>query len=105
MRQCASGKSLTLSKDFAVSDLNRTETWNAALHVDYDLGGADLVSVTNYMRFKKNFAMDVDASPTNLVNYGTVGDTDSFSQELRLSGSSGDLTWTAGAYLLIVAEI
>jgi iron complex outermembrane receptor protein len=97
-----SGKSLTLSKDFAVSDLNRTETWNAALHVDYDLGGADLVSVTNYMRFKKNFAMDVDASPTNLVNYGTVGDTDSFSQELRLSGSSGDLTWTAGAYYLNV---
>lgn len=74
-----SGKSLTLSKDFAVSNLNRTETWNAALHVDYDLGGADFVSVTNYMRFKKNFAMDVDASPTNLVNYGTVGDTDSFS--------------------------
>lgn len=94
------GKSLTLSKDFAVSDLNRTETWNGGLHVDYDLGGVDLVSVTNYMRFKKNFAMDVDASPTNLVNYGTVGDTDSISQELRLSGSAGELTWTAGVYYL-----
>lgn len=91
---------LTLSKDFAVNDLNRTEAYNAGLHVDYDLGGVDLVSVTNYMKFKKNFAMDVDASPTNLVNYGTVGDTDSFSQELRLSGSSGDLTWTAGAFYL-----
>ncbi|MFM7027157.1 MAG: TonB-dependent receptor [Chakrabartia sp.] len=97
-----SGKSLTLSKDFAVSDLNRTETWNGALHVDYDLGGADLVSVTNYMRFKKNFAMDVDASPTNLVNYGTVGDTDVVSQELRLSGTSGSLIWTTGAYYLNV---
>lgn len=95
-----SGKSLTLSKDFAVSDLNRTEAYNAGLHVDYDLGGVDLVSVSNYMRFKKNFAMDVDASPTNLVNYGTIGDTDSISQELRLSGSSDNLTWTAGVYYL-----
>lgn len=95
-----SGESLTLSKDFAVADLNRTEAWNAGLHVDYDLGGVDLVSVTNYMRFKKNFAMDVDASPTNLVNYGTIGDTDSVSQELRLSGSSGNLTWTTGLYYL-----
>jgi len=97
-----SGKSLTLSKDFAVGDLNRTETWNAGLHIDYELGDVDLVSVTNYMRFKKNFAMDVDASPTNLVNYGTIGDTDSVSQELRLSGSAGDLTWTTGAFYLNV---
>ena len=95
-------ESLTLSKDFGVNDLNRTETWNAGLHIDADLGGVDLVSVTNYMKFKKNFAMDVDASPTNLVNYGTIGDTDSFSQELRLSGASGNLTWTAGAYYLNV---
>lgn len=97
-----SGESLTLSKDFAVSDLNRTETWNGALHVDYDLGGVDLVSVTNYMRFKKNFAMDVDVSPTNLVNYGTIGDTDVVSQELRLSGDSGNLNWTTGVYYLDV---
>lgn len=93
-------KSLQLSKDFAVSDLNRTETWNGALHIDYDFGGVSLVSVTNYMKFKKNFAMDVDASPTNLVNYGTLGDTDSFSQELRLSGSGEGLEWTTGLYYL-----
>jgi iron complex outermembrane receptor protein len=95
-----SGKSLNLSKDFAVSDLNRTETWNSGLHVDYKLGEIDLVSVTNYMRFKKNFSMDVDASPTSLVNYGTIGDTDSFSQEVRLSGSSEKFTWTAGVFYL-----
>ena len=95
-------ENLELSKDFAVSDLNRTETYNAGLHVEYDLGWADLVSVTNYMKFKKNFAMDVDASTTNLVNYGTIGDTDSFSQELRLSGSGAGLDWTAGLYYLNV---
>ncbi len=95
-------ESLQLSKDFAVSDLNRTETWNAGLHLDYDFGGVQLVSVSNYMKFKKNFAMDVDASPTNLVNYGTFGDTDSFSQELRLTGSGEGLEWTTGLYYLNV---
>ncbi len=95
-------KKLELSKDFGVSDLNRTETWNAALHIDYDMGGVSLVSVSNYMKFKKNFAMDVDASPTNLVNYGTLGDTDVFSQELRLSGSGNGLEWTTGLYYLNV---
>ena len=97
-----SAESLQLSKDFGVSDLNRTETWNAGLHVDYDFGGVQLVSVTNYMKFKKNFAMDVDASPTNMVNYGTLGDTDSVSQELRLTGSGEGLEWTTGLYYLNV---
>ena len=89
-----------ISKDFAVSDLNRTESWNASLHIDYDLDWAQLVSVSDYKKFTKNFAMDVDASPTSLVEYGTKANTESFSQELRLAGSGGGLDWTIGAYYL-----
>ena len=89
-----------ISKDFGISDLNRTESWNASLHIDYDFDWAALVSVSDYKKFTKNFAMDVDASPTSLVGYGTQGDTESFSQELRLAGSGGGLDWTLGAYYL-----
>lgn len=70
-----------ISKDYAFGDLNRTKSWNGSLHVDYDLDWADLVLLTDYKKFTKNFAMDVDASPTSLVEYGTKANTESFSQD------------------------
>lgn len=91
-----------ISKDFAVGDLNRTESWNAALHIDYDMDWAQLISVSDYKKFTKNFSMDVDASPTSLVGYGTKADTESFSQELRLAGSGDGLDWTVGGYFLSI---
>lgn len=89
-----------VSKDFAVADLNRTESWNGSLHVDYDFDWGALVSVSDYKKFTKNFSMDVEASPTSLVEYGTKADTRSFTQELRLSGNNDTLNWTVGAYYL-----
>jgi iron complex outermembrane receptor protein len=89
-----------ISKDFARSDLNRTESWNGALHLDYEFDNATLVSVTDYKKFTKNFAMDVDASSTSLVEYGTKADTQSITQELRLTGNTDKLNWTVGAYYL-----
>ncbi|MBL8646144.1 MAG: TonB-dependent receptor [Sphingosinicella sp.] len=89
-----------VSKDFAQSDLNRTESWNGALHLDYEFDGATLVSISDYKKFTKNFSMDVEASPLSLVEYGTKADTRSFTQEIRLTGSSDTLDWTVGAYYL-----
>jgi iron complex outermembrane receptor protein len=89
-----------ISKDFARSDLNRTKSYNGAMHIDYDFDGATLVSVTDFKKFTKNFAMDVDASSTSLVEYGTKANTKSFTQELRLTGDGDKLNWTVGAYYL-----
>nr|ART36125.1 B133 [uncultured bacterium] len=89
-----------VSKDFAQADLNRTESWNGALHLDYEFDGATLVSISDYKKFTKNFSMDVEASPLSLVEYGTKADTRSFTQEIRLTGSNDTLDWTVGAYYL-----
>lgn len=93
-------ENLELSKDFALSDLNRFRAYNTALHVDADLGGVDLVSVTSYSKYKKHFLLDADGSPVNGFAFGTLSDTDTFSQELRLSGGSDTIDWVAGAYYL-----
>lgn len=90
----------TLSKDFALSSLNRFRAYNTALHIDADLGGAQLASVTAWSQYKKVFMLDADGSPVNGFAFGTKSNIKTFSQELRLSGDTGNLSWTTGAYFL-----
>ncbi|MEM7571081.1 MAG: TonB-dependent receptor, partial [Pseudomonadota bacterium] len=43
---------------------------------------------------------DVEASPINFVNFRSLGETKMFTQELRASGQTDRLSWTAGLYFL-----
>lgn len=92
----------TISVGYANKDANRTESYNGALHVDYDFSNVHFVSISDFKSFDKSFSMDVAASPTNFVAYGTSAKTKSFSQEFRFSGESDQLNWTAGAYYLYI---
>jgi iron complex outermembrane receptor protein len=60
-----------------------------------------LTSVTGYRAMEGTYARDADGSP---LAYGSVVNRDEqsqFSEELRLTGSSGEsLTWTLGAFYL-----
>lgn len=60
-----------------------------------------LTSVSGYRTMEGTYSRDADGSP---LNYGSVVNRDEqtqFSEELRLTGSSGDnLTWTLGAFYL-----
>jgi iron complex outermembrane receptor protein len=89
-----------VSKDFALSDLNRFRAYNTALHIDATLGDVSLAAVTSYSRYEKHFLTDADDSPANVFAYGTRSHADSFSQEVRFSGGGEDLTWVGGAYYL-----
>ena len=55
----------TLSKDFALSSLNRFRAYNVGLHLDADLGWAKLASVTAWSQYRKVFMLDADGSPVN----------------------------------------
>lgn len=95
------GADFRTSSDFAFKDQGHVDTWGANLRAKFELtDGITLSSVSDYKNFKKLVFIDVDAGPTNqLANYGTV-DAETVSQELRLNGSSADLTWAAGLYYL-----
>ena len=95
-----SPNSLSLSSDYARSQLNLARGVVGAIHIDYDLGGAQLTSITGYQHFKKQFLMDADGSPANLFLFGTKADTRAISEEVRLSGKTKDLRWTTGLYYL-----
>lgn len=95
-----SAKSLKVSKDWALSKLNHLTSYDTAMHIDYDFGGAQLVAITNYRRFDKFNGTDVDAGAANLINFISDSLQKSFSQEVRLSGGDKGFRWVTGAYYL-----
>ncbi|RJG55890.1 TonB-dependent receptor [Sphingobium terrigena] len=95
-----SARSLNISKDWALDDLNHMTSYDSALHIAYDFGGAELVAISNYRRFDKFNGTDVDAGAENLINFISDSLQKSFSQEVRLSGGREGLRWVTGAYYL-----
>lgn len=93
-------KDLELSSDYARSRLNTASAASGSFYLDYTFGDVTLSSITGYQHYKKQFLMDADGSPSNLFLFGTKAKTDAWSQELRLSGSTGALRWTVGGYFL-----
>lgn len=63
-----------------------------------DMGWATLTTVTGYIDFERQWGADVDISPAKIADYVEYDEISQFSQELRLSGETGNLVWLAGAF-------
>jgi iron complex outermembrane recepter protein len=96
-------KDLNVANDFALRHGNTVKAGDASLHIDYDLGFAQLTAITDYTSLDKDFGLDLDQSPVNFAAIPDVGKTHSISQEIRLSGNAEQLTWTAGLYYLQIS--
>jgi outer membrane receptor protein involved in Fe transport len=80
-----------------------TEDWGVSLEANWDLGGAALTSITAYRDYKSGQPGDIDYSAVDILFRsapGVVRQFQTFSQELRLHGSTlnGHLDWLVGAY-------
>ncbi|WP_174274619.1 TonB-dependent receptor [Sphingomonas bacterium] len=95
-----SARTLQFGSDYSQRNAERVRSYDVALHIDYDLGGATLTSITNWKKLTKHFGLDGDSSPLNFVDVWSDADTRDVSQEVRVTGVSGPLTWTTGAYFL-----
>lgn len=95
------GDDFSFSSDFAFADQGSTETTGLNARIAYDINDSlSFVSVTDYKDYEKLLFIDVDSAPVNqLANYAAV-DATSFTQELRLTGSSDRSNWVAGLYYL-----
>lgn len=87
--------------DFGFLKKNRT---SSSLYLTYRMGGAELNSITNYTKFKFDYGEDSDGGPFDIVNFTYGQDLKQYSQELRLNGDVGNLTYTAGAYYLNIKQ-
>ena len=75
------------------------ENQGISVHVDYDLGFANLTSITAYRESSQAVNGDVDFSSLPLLTNGIYDDFETFTQEFRLtSNSDGPLQWMIGAW-------
>ena len=70
----------------------------ATARLDVDLGGVDLIAISNFQNFKKQQQQDCDSAPVVLCITQFGSNTKQYSQELRLQGDSGALNWNIGGY-------
>jgi iron complex outermembrane recepter protein len=81
-----------------------TTDWGISAQLDWDLGGANLTSITAYRGYKSESPSDTDYSNVDILRRDDDGDSfrrfRTFSQELRLQGSAfnGVLDWLIGGY-------
>src|SRR3546814_8649582 len=69
---------------------NRSSGKGVSATLDVDLGGANLQSITAYREAKSGDTLDIDSLPINLVSFIAHTRQKQFSEELQLSGKSGD---------------
>lgn len=76
------------------------ESSGGYLQLETEIGGLSLTSVTAYDEVESLIEEETDASPLDLltIDYGVESAT--FSQELRLEGSSDQVEWLAGVFYL-----
>ena len=75
-----------------------TEGFSATANWDFD--NFTLTSITDYSTVKRDYIEDSDASPVPLFNFYLTTDAEQFSQEVRVSGSTGAMDWVGGIYYL-----
>ncbi|MCK9505181.1 MAG: TonB-dependent receptor [Porticoccaceae bacterium] len=80
-------------------DLSRDDNfYQVSLRADFELTDTiTLTSITAYSEFEEDYAMDRDSSPLKNAGINMVGSVESFSQELRLAGSTDNAEWLLGA--------
>lgn len=98
-------KSRRLSSDFSFDHIGHMRTRGADLRIDWQISDeVSLTSVSDYKDYTKLMFIDVDAGPGNqLANYAGV-DAKTYSQELRLNGTTDKVNWVAGLYYLHIKD-
>ncbi|MEE2879402.1 MAG: TonB-dependent receptor, partial [Pseudomonadota bacterium] len=68
------------------------------LGISYDFGDLRLVSLTGYNDLKREANLDWSGAPYQILIQDIEGEISSFSEEIRLEGSTGMANWLVGAY-------
>jgi iron complex outermembrane receptor protein len=69
------------------------------LHIEHAMDGVDLVSITTYADFDMTWTSEGDGTSAPLFTPSIAFDeSETWSQEFRLTSSEGDLDWTVGAF-------
>lgn len=79
-------------------DFFRREIYGASLKLEWEVGMVDVTSISAVRGVDWSGSNDGDYSELPLFVGGRDENQDQISQEVRVAGGSGDVTWLAGAY-------
>ncbi len=86
--------------DIDADVFQKREIRAGSLNAEYDLGAATLTSISAYRTTDTSFLSDDDGSRQPYLTSAFADDQSQFSQELRVGGTTGALTYVIGAYYL-----
>ncbi|UCG71537.1 MAG: TonB-dependent receptor [Chromatiales bacterium] len=89
-----------VSADHSIDNFNTYEMYGLTARLTWDLGPALLTSITHYMDYDKRQSLDTDLAPVPQSVVMNENDSDTISQELRLSGETDRFVWQTGFYYL-----
>ncbi len=70
--------------------------------INWNLGGLTLTSITDFTHVHVSYEEDSDMQPGEFFHYRALQNSNQISQEVRLSGKTGDVRWVTGLYYLNV---
>lgn len=73
---------------------------NLIANIGYEFDRVRLVALSNFNSVESDYLEDNDLTPFPFIEFGQTGDSDTFSQELRLEQVEGATRWTTGLYYL-----
>ena len=88
------------SADHSIDNFNTYDVFGFTAKLTWDFGPTTLTSVTHFIDYEKEQSLDVDVSPVPQGLIINNNQSDTFTQELRLSGDNEKLDWVAGFYYL-----
>jgi iron complex outermembrane receptor protein len=88
------------TSNFETQGFFNSETWYVTGIIDWAIGDIDLTSVTNFLDYEAAHREDGEMAPRPGINLTSGQDSDQFSQEFRLSGSSQRTHWITGVYFI-----
>jgi len=79
---------------------NKLNTAGYTGTLKWDLGWADLISISDYQTTRRDYIEDSDASPANYFRFFLTTNAKQFSEEFRLSGDTDRMNWVTGFYYM-----
>lgn len=97
------GEDFDISREFAFEDGNTFELYGVNAKVTWDYSdAATFTSVTDYKKYDRTLGVDVDAGPADVLQFNTITDNSSLTQELRVNGTADNFRWVGGFYYLTI---
>ncbi len=94
------GGNQVASADHSIDNFNTYDVFGLTAKLTWDFGPMGFTSVTHFIDYEKRQSLDTDVSPAPQSTVINNNESDTFTQEFRLSGDTDKLNWVAGFYYL-----